>query len=70
MRTVAAPASVHSTGTMAVAPRGTGAPVMILTAVPGDIATRVARPAADSPATGSMTGCSSEAPARSVWTTA
>ena len=35
IRTVATPPSVHSTGTIASAPCGTGAPVMIRTVVPG-----------------------------------
>ncbi len=56
IRTVAAPPSVHSTGTTASAPWGTGAPVMIFTAVPGDIAKSLVCPAADSPTTGRWTG--------------
>ena len=53
-----------------VAPVGTGAPVMILTAVPGDIARIDDWPAPISPTTGSTTGESSLAPATSSATTA
>jgi hypothetical protein len=38
IRTCATPRSVHSYGTTESAPAGSGAPVMIFTAVPGDIA--------------------------------
>ena len=68
--TVEVPPSVHSTGTTASQPCGTGAPVMIRTAVPVDIAMIVAAPAAISPTTGRCTGRCSLAPATSWWTTA
>ena len=61
------PPSVHSTGTIASAPCGTGAPVMIRTAVPGLSAKKVVWPAATSPTTGRCTGWSSEAVATSWW---
>ena len=51
-------------------PVGIGAPVMIFTAVPGDIAKIVVCPAAISPTTGRCTGASAEAVATSAWQTA
>ena len=65
IRTLATPPSVHSTGTTASAPLGTGAPVMIRTAVPGDIANSLVCPAAASPTTGRWTGWSAVAVATS-----
>ena len=61
IRTEAMPPSVHSTGTIASEPCGTGAPVMIRTAVPGESAMCLVCPAAISPTTGRCTGWSSEA---------
>ena len=51
-------------------PAGTGAPVMILTAVPGDIAKSLVWPAAASPTTGRCTGSDSLACSTSAVTTA
>ncbi len=65
IRTLATPPSVHSTGTTASAPCGTGAPVMIRTVVPGESANSLVWPAAISPTTGRCTGWSSEALATS-----
>ena len=56
--TESAPPSVSSTGTMVVAPAGTGAPVMIRCAVAGCSVNWSVRPAGMSSATGSTTGCS------------
>ena len=61
------PATGRST---VVAPAGTGAPVMILTAVPGDRARIEDWPAPISPTTGRVTGVSSLAAATSSATTA
>ena len=52
------------------APRGIGAPVMILTAVPALMANGLAEPATISPTTGSVTGASGVAPATSSARTA
>ena len=70
MPTRTVPASVHSTGTTASAPRGSGAPVMIRTALPCDIAGTSRTPAGRSPTTGRTTGAASLAPVRSAATTA
>ena len=64
------PPPVHSTGTTASAPSGSGAPVMIRTAPPGASAAGRDEPAAASPATGSTTGASAQAPATSAARTA
>ncbi len=54
--TVSVAPSVTSTGTTAVAPAGSGAPVMIRCAVPGFSVSGSVRPAGMSSATGSRTG--------------
>src|SRR5690348_4537682 len=68
--TVCVPPSVHSTGTTASAPAGTGAPVMIRTANPGCTTIDAALPAARSPETCNCTGAVSEAAATSACRTA
>jgi hypothetical protein len=64
------PPSVSSTFTIASAPGGTGAPVMIRCAVPGRSATTSVRPAGMSSGTGRRTGASRSAPATSAARTA
>ena len=56
MLTRALPRSVCSNGTTLSAPRGIGAPVMILTAVPAEMANGRAEPAWTSPTTGREIG--------------
>src|SRR6476659_616179 len=70
MDTVSVAPSVASTGTTAVAPVGTGAPVIMRSAVPGFSMSGSVRPAGMSSATGSNTGCSGVAAATSSATTA
>ncbi|CFS10505.1 Uncharacterised protein [Mycobacterium tuberculosis] len=60
--TESTPPSVASTGTIAVAPVGTGAPVMIRCAVTGCSVSMSARPAGMSSATGNITGFCGVAP--------
>src|SRR5690606_9120283 len=62
--------SVSSTGTTASAPAGTGAPVMMRTAVPGSSGAGRPGAAATSPATGSVTGTPGAAAATSSARTA
>ena len=64
------PPSVHSTGTTASAPGGSGAPVMMRAAWPGPTWSRSAWPAATSPTTSRTAGNSSLAPATSATRTA
>jgi hypothetical protein len=54
--TSSAPRSVFSYGIIVSASSGTGAPVMIFIAVPGDSRCGAAAPAAISPTTGRLTG--------------
>ena len=68
--TVSVAPSVASTGTTAVAPDGTGAPVMIRCAVPGFSVSASVRPAGMSSATGNSTGSSGVAAATSSAMTA
>ncbi len=67
--TVCSPPSVHSTGTTASAPAGTGAPVITRTAAPGTTAGATV-PAPTSPVTGRVTGSRSLACSRSAHRTA
>ena len=60
--TKSTPPSVSSTGTTAVAPAGSGAPVMMRCAVLGRSANSSVRPAGMSSATSSTTGFSGVAP--------
>ena len=64
------PPSVSSTWTMASAPDGSGAPVMIRMTVPGASARLLVSPAATSPSTGSVTGDCGLAAAMSLARTA
>ena len=66
MVTSALPRSVASYGTIASASAGTGAPVMIFIAVPGESRCGAAPPAGTSPTTGRRTGRTSVA----YWTSA
>jgi hypothetical protein len=68
--TVSVAPSVTSTGTTAVAPDGSGAPVMIRCAVPGFSVSDSVRPAGMSSATGSSTGSVLAGAAMSSATTA
>ena len=68
--TVSVAPSVASTGTTAVAPAGSGAPVMMRWAVPAASVGMSVRPAGMSSATGSRTGVFSPAAATSVASTA
>ena len=68
--TAAMPRSVHSSGTTASAPTGTGAPVMIRTHRPGCTVYVACEPAATSPTTGSCTGVAALADATSAYRTA
>lgn len=68
--TISVPASVASTGTTAVAPAGTGAPVMMRCAEPAASVSASVRPAGMSSATGSLTGVAALAPAMSSASTA
>ena len=69
-RTRSVPPSLCSTGTIASAPTGSGAPVMIRCTEPGASAGTSVRPAGMSAVTGSSTGCSGPAPASSAARTA
>lgn len=64
------PPSVHSTGTTASAPGGSGAPVMMRAAWPGPISGSAPLPAATSPRTVRVTGASCVAAATSAARTA
>ena len=70
IETVSMAPSVASTGMTAVAPAGSGAPVMIRCVVPGSSTRGSVRPAGMSSATTSLTGLSVEAPATSSAMTA
>ncbi len=68
--TLTVPPSVHSTGTTASAPPGTGAPVMMRVTVPRSTTRDAVSPAGTSTVTGSTTGASPVAPATSPACTA
>ena len=70
MLTTSVPASVSSTFTIASAPSGIGAPVMIRCAVPGFSGANSVRPAGMSWATGNRTGRSGRASTTSAARTA